>query len=685
VNSLAKKVTLLQVFIVTLSMFVFIFYINFYLGNYINDQVEAKIETEVDNLKQTTKIYNNSLEDTAIQLARIFESGFGSFHINPDEKIKVNGIDTPLIASGGFPLNNNFSKVEAFTDLTGAVATIFAISGDDFVRVSTSLKKEDGSRAMGTFLGKKSPAYESIMKQQRYVGMAKLFGKNYITSYSPIVEDGKILGILFIGYNFSDGLKGLKSEINKMKIGQNGYFYALDAKTKTYSSHPTHDGKEITSEIDKRILEEKIGTIHVSEEGQEKILSFTTCEKWDWILVAKANEADFKAANEELRNRLIYVSLFMTLVMVIIIWFAVSRIITIPLKNLIEKAKELSSGDGDLTRKLVIKGEDEIAQASIQINHFIEKVRVLISNAKSLSSENSSISNELSSTSLQVEKLVEKSTNIVHETTARATQMQEKLITSIDEAKNGKDDMAKANTSLRTVSSAIIAMTEDIQKSSAIEIELAHKIHQLSSDAAQVKNVLTVISDIADQTNLLALNAAIEAARAGEHGRGFAVVADEVRKLAERTQKSLIEINATINVIVQSIVDSSEQMSGNSKKVEELATTAYAVEKQLRDTFGIIDAVTNITEHTVDNYIQTGKDIEKVISQIEGPLSISRPLRPMAASIFLHRRVWVETTHHRVAAYGHRTFNAGFLAMNLQGRPSQPDPELPVAPSKCRR
>ena len=615
-NSLAKKVTILQVFIVTFSMFAFIFYINIYLDNYIKSQVETKIETEVGNLKQTTKIYNNSLEDTALKLAHIFESGFGSFHVNPDEKIKVNGVDTPLIASGGFTLNNNFSKVEAFTDLTGAVATIFAISGDDFVRVSTSLKKEDGNRAMGTFLGKKSPAYETIMKKQRYVGMAKLFGKNYITSYSPIVEDGKILGILFIGYNFTDGLKGLKAEMNKMKIGQNGYFYALDAKTKTYSSHPTQDGAAITSEIDKKILEEKIGTVLVSEDGKEKIISFTTCEKWDWILVAKANEADFKAANEELRNRLIYVSLLMTLVMLVVIWFVVNKIITTPLKNLIEKAKELSSGDGDLTRKLEIKGNDEIAQASEQINRFIDKVHTIISNAKSLSSENSSISHELSSTSLQVEKLVEKSTVIVHDTTAKATQMQQKLINSIEEAKSGKEDMVKANGSLHTVSNAIIALTEDIQKSSAIETELASKIHQLSNDAAQVKSVLTVISDIADQTNLLALNAAIEAARAGEHGRGFAVVADEVRKLAERTQKSLIEINATINVIVQSIVDSSEQMSSNSKKVEQLATTAYGVEKHLRETFDIIDAVTTISENTVDNYIQTGKDIENVIVQI---------------------------------------------------------------------
>ena len=622
-NSLAKKVTLLQVLIISISMFAFIFYINLYISSYITKETENKISINTSNLKQMMTVYNSALEETASKLFAIFEARFGSFYVNPDEKIKVNGIDTPLIASGGFTINNNFSKVESFTDLTGAVATVFAISGDDFVRVSTSLKKEDGSRAMGTFLGKKSPAYEPIMKKQKYIGNARLFGKDYITVYSPIIEDDKVLGILFIGYDFTAGSKALKDEINKMKIGINGYFYAINTKSKSYDIHPKLDGQKVTSDLDKKIMELKNGVLHIVEDGEEKIINFQTFDKWNWILVSKANEKDFQLANDKLRNNLIFVSLFLTIVMILIIWLIVNRIITKPLNNLIEKAKELSSGDGDLTRKLKISGNDEIARASEQINYFIDKVRVLIGDAKSLSSENSSISHELSTTSLQVEKLVEQSTAIVYDTTSKATTIRNEMSQSIEKAKGSKDDMEKANDSLHSASNAIMELTEEIQRSSEVEIELASKIHQLSNDAEQVKNVLTVISDIADQTNLLALNAAIEAARAGEHGRGFAVVADEVRKLAERTQKSLVEINATINVIVQSIMDSSDQMNSNSKKIETLAHNASDVENKIKDTFVLIDAVTTISEQTVDSYVRTGNDLDTIITKISEITKIS--------------------------------------------------------------
>ncbi|QIR76133.1 methyl-accepting chemotaxis protein [Sulfurospirillum diekertiae] len=310
------------------------------------------------------------------------------------------------------------------------------------------------------------------------------------------------------------------------------------------------------------------------------------------------------------------ISLVLVILSIVATAIIIKKTISNPLNDLISKADNLSSGDGDLTQKLEITGNDEIAQASHSINRFIEKVRLLISDAKNLSNENSSISHELSSTSLEVGKAVETSMNIVGNTTTKANTLKDEMHIGMGEAKAGKEELLKANSYLTEANRAILELTKDIQMSATIEIELAHRIQQLSSDASQVKEILVVIGDIADQTNLLALNAAIEAARAGEQGRGFAVVADEVRKLAERTQKSLQEINATINVIVQAIADSSDQMTSNSKKVESLATTASEVEEKINNMFHVMGNATKVSDKTAENYLKTGSDIESMINNV---------------------------------------------------------------------
>ena len=366
----------------------------------------------------------------------------------------------------------------------------------------------------------------------------------------------------------------------------------------------------------------------VTKKDATKLTYVKYFKEWDWVIVSGVYIDGIEEFTQNERHKIssninsmlletVLLGGFVTILAIIAIYFLITNLIAKPLRNLQDTAYNLAEGDGDLTKSLEIKHQDEIGGASREINNFIEKVRATISLAKDTSSENASIAHELSTTTLQVGKRVEDSTHIISQTSQMSNVIKQEITASVSKAKESKEELMKANQELRSARGFVQELGQRVQNSAQTELELAHKIQQLSSDADQVKNVLTVISDIADQTNLLALNAAIEAARAGEHGRGFAVVADEVRTLAERTQKSLVEIHATINVIVQAIIDSSEQMNRNSKEVQELSSIAEDVGKKINATVDMMDFATNLNDKTVTDYINTGSKIEEIVAKIE--------------------------------------------------------------------
>jgi methyl-accepting chemotaxis protein len=278
---------------------------------------------------------------------------------------------------------------------------------------------------------------------------------------------------------------------------------------------------------------------------------------------------------------------------------------------------EIFSEDTDnLTKSITLTTRDDIGVAAFDISLFFKDMANVISETKSGSLSNRTLSTNIKKSAGNIYEQVQKEQERVKKAQEKGDEVRMHLEESIKDAKKSSEKIVAAQQQIINVNKETRSMVEANEATIDQQRELAQRLSGLTQNTQQVKDVLTIIADIAEQTNLLALNAAIEAARAGEHGRGFAVVADEVRKLAERTQKSLSDINATVGLIIQGIVDASGEMDRSVSALNTISEKTSNVEATIDQMNSVMEQMSSSVNSSIDRIADVANETKEIVDQV---------------------------------------------------------------------
>ncbi|WRB30379.1 methyl-accepting chemotaxis protein TlpB [Helicobacter pylori] len=416
--------------------------------------------------------------------------------------------------------------------------------------------------------------------------------KNGVVLFDPV--NPKTVGQSGLDAQSVDGVYYVRGYLEAAKKG-GGY---------TYYKMPKYDGG---------VPEKKFAYSHYDEVSQMVIAAtsyYTGINTENKAIKEGVN----KVFNENTTKLFLWILTATIALVVLTLIYAKLRIVK-RIDELVLKINAFSHGDKDLRAKIDVGDRnDEISQVGRGINLFVENARLIMEQIKGISTSNKTSMDKLVQIAQETQKSMKNSSTTLNSVKNKATDVASMMNASIEQSQGLRKRLIETQGLVKESKDAIGDLFSQITESAHTEEELSSKVEQLSRNADDVKSILDIINDIADQTNLLALNAAIEAARAGEHGRGFAVVADEVRNLAGRTQKSLAEINSTIMVIVQEINDVSSQMNLNSQKMERLSDMSKSVQETYEKMSSNLSSVVSDSNQSMDDYAKSGHQIEAMVS-----------------------------------------------------------------------
>ncbi|MCL1091722.1 methyl-accepting chemotaxis protein [Shewanella profunda] len=313
------------------------------------------------------------------------------------------------------------------------------------------------------------------------------------------------------------------------------------------------------------------------------------------VLDIAMDKTHSEQAIADIRLKLLLIGLAALLIGATIAWF-IAKGITRPIAETTQAMNDIAEGEGDLTRRIAVKGKDEIAELSMAFNLFVEKIHNTVSHVADSTSLLATSAEEMSSITRETQKMAsrqhletEQVATAMNEMAATVQEVAHNATDAADAANHANDSTEQGKLVVQKVVTTIAILAEEIATA-------ASAINELERNTAEIDSVLVVIRNIADQTNLLALNAAIEAARAGEQGRGFAVVADEVRTLASRTQASTTEIQQMIEALQHKAKSTVNAMETSTRTTQSCVSQVHEAGEALE---AITHAVSTISQMNI--------------------------------------------------------------------------------------
>ncbi|MBN2040494.1 MAG: Cache 3/Cache 2 fusion domain-containing protein [Spirochaetes bacterium] len=533
--------------------------------------------------------------------------------VNQFTKSKKN-ISMPKMRIGSklIQKNTSFDKESPFVDeisnLVGGTATIFQRINEagDMLRICTSVRKLDDTRAIGTYIpvinpdGTKNTVIDSVLSGHTYIGSAFVVNSWYLTAYEPIYDYKKtIVGVLYYGIR-QEKTKALRNSILQTRFGKTGHVYVLNAKGNSkgnyvISEDSARDGENILDAEDssgksfiKSIIQKaenlnkdevSFETYSVKEDGGQsarmKTVAITYFEPWDWIIAAEAFDDDYNDVNNKIESAINSITAWGSIIALIILAgvifgsLIVTNRITDPVKKILSLAHNLTKGDLDLTKRLHLDSRDEVGQLAFKINEFIDSIHKVVVQ----------VTNGTEYLTRSIQEIAESNQDMSQRTSEQAASLEE-IRSKVEETTSAIALNADNIQEVSNLSGKNRLLTDT---GTEVVEETRQAIDEINQSSKQIADIIITINEIAFQTNLLALNASVEAARAGEQGRGFAVVAGEVRNLAQRAANASKDIEKLISNSSEKVEKGLKLSSRNEEVFKEIKESINEINKRIKE------------------------------------------------------------------------------------------------------